>query len=184
MANVSAISSACNQTLHASRESGTRRPAEVLWIVLHSTEGGTAASTARYFNGPNATGSAHLVVDDSSCYRCLRNDEIPWAAPGANRNGFHIEQCGFAHYSPAEWYEHVPMLQRASYKTALHCDLFGIPPIFRTAAEIERTVPGVTTHAECTKAFGGDHTDPGKGWPRDLFMVLVRGYLAELRSGV
>lgn len=178
------ISAACDSTWPAFRESGTRSKESVIWIVLHSTEGGTAASVARYFASRQATGSAHLVVDDDECFRCLRNDQVPWAAAGANHAGFHIEQCGFARWSAVIWRSHLQTLQRAAYKTALHCSVFDVPTVYRLAAELKAGFPGITTHAECTKAFGGTHTDPGLLWPRRLFMTYVRRYFADLTDGV
>ncbi len=164
--------------------SGKRLLSAVAWIVLHSTEGGTAASVARYFQSPSASGSAHLVVDDYACQRCLPNSAVPWGARGANRAGFHIEQCGFARWSSEEWKSHLATLERAAYKTALHCHGFGIPAVFVKAADLKAGRPGITTHAECSRAFGGTHWDPGAGWPRSLFMTLVRRYLTEIqRSG-
>jgi N-acetylmuramoyl-L-alanine amidase CwlA len=117
---VSDVKSDCLGGYHASRTSGTRLPLAIRLIVLHDTEGGTAESVARYFASDKAKGSAHLVVDDRDCYRTLRNDEIPWGAPGANRQGFHIEQVGFARWSAPIWINHVQTLRRAAYKTAFH----------------------------------------------------------------
>jgi len=167
--------------LPAYRRSGFRKESEIKWIVLHSTEGGTAESVARWFTSPNAGGSTHLVVDDKECQRCLDNTTVSWGAEGANRYGFHIEQCGFAKWSKDEWLMHRKTLERAAYKTALHCKKFGIPPIFRTAAGLKRGYRGITTHVECSAAFGGSHWDPGKGWPRTVFMSMVKGYLEEMK---
>lgn len=165
----------------AYHQDGTRSEDEIKWIVLHSTEGGTAESIARYFQSSTAGGSTHLVVDDVSCQRCLANTTIPRGAPGANRTGFHIEQCGYAKWTRKEWLSHEGTLRRAAYKTALHCKKFGIPATFRTAAGLKSGRSGVTTHAECSKAFTpGGHWDPGNGWPRDLFMRWVREYLAAM----
>jgi hypothetical protein len=166
----------------ASRTSGRRPLSAIKWIVLHSTEGGTAASVARYFKSPSASGSTHLVVDDVQCQRCLPNSARCWGAKGANLNGFHIEQCGFAKWSSDVWKSHRATLERAAYKTALHCDKFGIPPVFRDAADLEAGRPGITTHVECSTAFGGSHWDPGPGWPRSLFMSYVKRYLKEMQA--
>jgi hypothetical protein len=164
----------------ADKTSGFRKEEEIRWIVLHSTEGGTADSVARWFQNPDSGGSTHLVVDDDECQRCLNNNQVSWGAKGANRYGFHIEQCGFAKWVRDEWLLHEKTLRRAAYKTALHCKKFGIPPVFRTAAGLKAGKKGITTHVECSAAFGGSHWDPGKGWPRDLFMRWVKMYLAEM----
>ena len=175
------IDAECRRDFYpAYRTSGRRPLAAVRWVVLHSTEGGTAASVARYFQSSSARGSAHLVVDDDECQRCLPNSAVPWAAPGANYAGLHIEQCGFAKWSTEEWRSHRATLERAAYKTALYCSNFGIPPVFREAADLKARRPGITTHVECSEAFGGTHWDPGPGWPRSLFMTLVRRYLKKI----
>lgn len=180
---MSAIGANCKTTYKASRSSGTRPKGAVKWIVMHSTEGGTAASIARYFASKTAKGSAHLVVDDKDCYRCLSNDQVPWAAPSANTSGFHIEQCGYAAWTTEEWEKHLPMLHRAAYKAAVHCAYFKIPARFCTAADLKAGRKGITTHAEVSKAFPnneGNHHDPGVGWPRALFLGLVKHYLSAL----
>lgn len=143
---------------------------------MHDAEAASARGVAQFFASRTATGSAHLVIDDASCYRCLLNEEIPWAAPGANTHGFHIEQCGFARWSMVVWRSHLATLNRAAYKTAYHCRLFGIPVRFVDAAGLRAKRAGITTHAECTRAFGGTHTDPGPFWPRRLFMMRVAVY--------
>jgi hypothetical protein len=174
------ITALCRRTYTAAHNSGTRDVKSVRWIVMHSTEGATAESAASWFTNPKSQGSAHLCVDDTVCFRTATNETVVWGAPGANEHGFHIEQAGFARWSAVIWRSHRRTLQRAAYKAALHCRYFGIEPVFVTAPGLNVGRKGITTHAECTKAFGGDHTDPGPLWPRRYFMRLVRGYYAEL----
>ena len=125
-------------------------------------------------------GSTHLVVDDQECQRCLPNSAVSWGAAGANTQGFHIEQCGYAKWDIVLWKKHLRTLKRAAYKTAFHAALFKIPLVFLKAADIKAGKAGITTHVEVTKAFGGTHWDPGSGWPRWLFMHYVRIYAKEL----
>lgn len=176
------IRTACDRTYKASRHSGTRPLAAVRLIVWHDTEGGTARDIARYFHSPLAKGSTHLVVDDASCFRCLTNDQEPWGAQGANYNGFHIEQCGFARWPRRTWLRHLPMLRRCAYKTALHCRLFGIPVRFVDAGGLEDGRAGITTHAQASKAFGGSHSDPGSGYPLGVVLAMTRAYRAQLAA--
>lgn len=168
----------CNRQYLRQPLDGRRPISTVKWIVLHDTEGGTAESVARYFRG-NSSGYTHLVVDDKDCYRCLENAAIPRGAHGANTDGFHIEQCGYAKWSLVVWQKHRATMERAAFKTALHCKVFGIPPVFVKAAGLKVGRKGVTTHAECSKAFGGTHWDPGPLWPRFWFMRRVRAYYNE-----
>lgn len=180
---MSPITTPCRKDFYpAFHSSGTRRLTDIKWVVLHSTEGGTAESVARYFQSPSAGGSTHLVVDDKECQRCLANGAVSWGAKGANYAGFHIEQCGYAKWSAVVWKSHLATLKRAAYLAALHCDKFGIPARFVKAADLQAGRPGITTHVECSKAFGGSHWDPGPAWPRFLFMALVRRYLKGMKA--
>ena len=176
------IAANCLTTFTAAHHSGYRPLSAINLIVMHSTEGSTAIGAAIWFRNPLSKGSAHLVVDDIACFRCLKDDQIPWGAKGANYNGFHIEQAGFAKWSSYVWSKtHRKTLNRAAFKAALHCKRYGVSARFLTAANLKAGMRnGVTTHAECTKAFGGNHTDPGTGWPRALFMSLVRASLAVI----
>lgn len=170
----------CRRDYKAVHTSGDRSVSVIRWIVLHDEESPSAEGAAKWFTQSAAGGSAHLCVDDKECFRTLANTKIAWGAPGANTYGFHIEQAGYARWSAVVWRKHLTTLRRAAYKTAIHCKAFNIPVRFVTAKDLDLGRKGITTHAECSKAFGGDHTDPGPGWPRWLFMRLVKSYYAQL----
>jgi N-acetylmuramoyl-L-alanine amidase len=187
------VAAPCNREfLPAAHSSGERLNTQVYWIVLHDEEAPTARSAAEYFKSQQSGGSAHLCVDDAECYRCLSNAAIPWGATssfGANTHGFHIEQAGYARWSAIVWRKHWRTLDRAAYKTAVHCKVFNIPTQFVTASQLPGT-HGITTHAEVTKAsqrldaahaWWYSHTDPGPLWPRRWFMRRVRLHYASLR---
>jgi len=181
------IATPCSREFYpASRTSGKRPLNGITLIVWHDEEASTARSAAIYFHDPRKPqdggpgGSAHLCVDDDECYRCLPNEAIPWGAPNANENGFHIEQAGFAKWSAVIWRKHVNTLRRCAYKTAVHCKQFGIPTVFLKAADLKAGKHGITTHREVSKAFGGTHTDPGPLYPIPLVMWLVRRYYKDL----
>lgn len=180
---MSAITAVCKKDhFPAYRQSGSRPETSIIWIVIHDTESGadTAESVAKYFKSHSAGGSAHLVVDGKDCFRCLPNTAIPWGAPGANSKGFHIELCAKASWTRAEWLKNDALLERAAYKTAIHCKKFDIPVRFRTSKGLKKGYAGITTHAECTKAFGGDHTDPGANFPMDVFVKKVKAHFDAL----
>jgi len=160
-------------------------PREILWLVLHDMQapkkGDTAEAVARYFatmDVPRANGvSAHECIDNNSVVGCVREQDVAWAAPDANSYGYHFEMAGYANLSTNEWLDDygVAMLQLAARRVRLRADARKIPLVFRRAAELRARVPGVTTHYECSQAFGGSHWDPGPGFPIDPFLAWARG---------
>ena len=168
------ISAACSRRYTALRTSGTRAASSIRLIVLHSTEGSTAAGAAGWFTNSEAQGSAHLCVDDDECYRTLAENVIPWGAKGANTSGLHIEIAGFAAWSKQEWLEHTEGLRRAAFKAARLAKKYGIPLELLSDRELERGERGFVTHAQCAAVFGGTHSDPGSGFPLDRFMRWAR----------
>jgi hypothetical protein len=167
------FSAKCSRKYKALRKSGTRSPSAVRLIVLHSTEGSTAAGAAAWFTNPDAEGSAHLCIDDHECYKPLTEDVIPWGAPGANTSGLHIEMAGFAVWSREEWLEHRKGLRRAAFKAARLAAKYDIPTRLLTNGQLEQGKRGFVTHAQCSDVFGGSHTDPGAGFPLKRFMRWV-----------
>lgn len=177
----------CSQEFKASRTSGTRFPSAIKWIVVHDEEAANARSAAQWFANPNMpprgpAGSAHLAVDDIECYRCLDDSQIPWGAPGANTNGLHIEQAGFAAWKKWQWLKHKRQLDRVAYRVALWCVKYNIPAHFCNADDLVTGRKGITTHAQVSKAFGGTHTDPGLFYPKRRLMRKVRRDIKKIKE--
>jgi hypothetical protein len=158
---------------------------QIKWLVLHDMQapnkGGTAAAVANYFatmDVPRANGaSAHECIDDGAVIGCVHEGDVAWAAPDANALGYHFEMTGYASQATNEWlddYGHA-MLQLAAQRVRSMADARQIPLVFRPAADLKAGLPGITTHFECSKAFGGDHWDPGPGFPIAYFISLVQG---------
>ncbi len=169
---------------------GQRAAWSVTCIIIHDTEGVVgntgAEATAAYFHSPAAGASTQLVVDDDSTQRCVEDLTIPAGVPPLNTHGLHIEQSGHASWSTAEWLSHEAMIDRCAYKVAEWCQLFDIPALWLSVADLKAApgVPqpspkGITSHANVTLAFGqSTHTDPGPNYPYDLFMAKVKAFLA------
>jgi hypothetical protein len=174
------LAAMCSRRFDAAHDSGSRSLSAITLIVIHSTEGDTAAGAATWFANRDSKGSAQLVVDDRECYRTLDNNRIPWGAPGANTDGFHIEHAGFARWDRAKWMTHEETLRRGAFKAALHALKFGIPLTLLTANDLRRGRSGFVTHATVSEVFHGDHTDPGHGFPLDHYMELVRRFAADM----
>jgi hypothetical protein len=174
------LDAACSQQYAAVRRSGTRSLSRIGLIVIHCTQSHSARSSAQWFENTRAQGSAHLVLDEFECFRTLDSSVIPWGAKGANTRGFHIEIAGWAEWSRQDWMKHSQALRRAAYKAAVHAVKFGIPIRLLTADQLRAGKKGIVTHALCTKAFGGSHSDPGRNCPTEQLMAWTKGYAEEL----
>lgn len=175
----------CITTYKARKNSG-RRPLDQIFLhVLHCTQSsGRALGTARYFTSPAAGGSTQYVNDDNECYRCLRDDQIPQGAPGANYHGLHYEQVGYVSWGKYIWSrKHRRTINRTAWKVARDCKRYGNPPRWCNEVALRAGKHGITDHATCTKAFGGDHTDPGPNYPRALFLSLVKTFYVAIKVG-
>lgn len=168
--------------LRAAHDSGYRPASAIRLIVVHSTEGGTAASVAMFFH-TTAQASTQLAVDDHECYRCVPDDVTPWGAPGVNTSGLHIEHCGFAKWTREEWLAHEKTLRRSAEHAARWAHHYGIPLRWVGPLGLKLRRRGFTRHMDASAAFTpGGHTDPGPGFPRDVYLSLVRQELARLRT--
>jgi hypothetical protein len=174
------IDAACSRRYSAARRSGTRSLSQIGLIVIHCTQSHSARSSAQWFENTRAQGSAHLVLDEFECYRTLDNEVIPWGAKGANTRGFHIEIAGWAEWSRQDWLRRSQALRRAAYKAAVHAVRFGIPVRMLTSEELKAGRKGFVTHALCTKAFGGTHSDPGKHCPTEQLIDWAKEYAEQL----
>lgn len=151
-------------------------------VVIHDMEHpeapGTAMEVARWFAGPSApVASAHYCVDDTAIVQTVHDMDVAWHAPGANSNGIGVEHAGYAAQRREDWAD--------PYSTAcLHlsaelvrglCAKYGIPVVFLDAPALLAGMRGITTHAEVSAAWHQtDHTDPGPGFPMDLYLAMVR----------
>ncbi len=171
------------QYFPAAHMSGARSTSSLKWVILHSTEGSTPEGAAGWFKNPQSGASTQLVCGDNVVYRCVPDLRIPWAAPGANTNGLHIEHAGFARWGWTDWMRHRDMLKRSAYQAAKWCVQYDIPAEWRSPADLQAGKKGFSSHLNVTKAFpGGSHTDPGPGFPRWYYIRLVRSYIKTLKA--
>lgn len=171
------------KVLWARHNSGPRSRRQIKHIVIHSTEGGTAASNARYFAG-GALASTHLVVDDDECYRMVPDLVIPWGAPGVNTSGLHIEHCGYARWSREEWMNHRHELWRSAHHAAKWCHMYSIPRRWIGPRRLKWGWKGFITHKTASDVYTpGGHWDPGPGFPKDEYMKYVKSYYKQIKGG-
>lgn len=150
-------------------------------VIAHSMENdekpGTALNIAKWFAGPTAPiASAHSCVDDKDAIGCVRDQDIAYAAPGANHNGFQIEHAGRARQSRNEWLDTYSLncLKKSAPEAARIVKAHRLPLSFVRAPELRNGARGVTTHHEVSQAFRqSTHWDPGPGFPTDVWLKLI-----------
>jgi N-acetylmuramoyl-L-alanine amidase CwlA len=152
-------------------------------------KGDSAEWCARFFAGMQGAApqsSAHACVDNNSIVQCLPWDRVGWHAPGANQYGIGIEHAGYARQTASDWQDtySIAMLDLSAWLVAELCTKFKIPIDFVDAESLLTGLPGITTHAEVTKAWPekGSHTDPGKGFPLGRYLRAVSNYTGDAGS--
>lgn len=167
------------------------RKNKIRLIVIHSMESQekpkTAVQVAKWFSNDNAPkASAHYCVDNKEAVRVVDDQDIAWAAPGANSDGLHIEIAGSARQTRKQWLDEysIGCLNEAANVAAMWCVKYQIPV---RRLSINQTVDGKSKgfigHVDATRAFPylkGDHTDPGKYFPWDVFLQKVLEAIGNL----
>lgn len=163
---------------------GTRK---IRLIVIHSMEfeekGDTAETCACYFQNPcdergtPRPSATHLCIDNNSIVRCVLDNNIAGAAPGANHDGLQIELAGFARQTESEWLDDYgkQLLDNAANAAAQFCLKYDIPVRHLTNDELaDGQSKGFTSHAQVSEVFKqSNHWDPGPGFPWKLFLEKV-----------
>lgn len=161
-----------------------REPGDVLWIVLHSSEGleryDGAEGLMNWAAGPDhPKASWHYAIDADSCTSSVHPECIAGHAKGANTKSIGIEMVGKAEQTEWDWLDDFSfaVMQRTAELVAALCRDWVIPIRYVDAAGLLRGDAGVTTHAQVSKAFRqSDHTDPGIGFPMTTFVEVCRGF--------
>lgn len=156
----------------------SRNGARVQGIVIHTTEGSYASAVGWFMNNASDV-SAHYVVSDQSrpgelwteVTRMVPEGEKAWTARSANPVTINYELAGFARRTRADWLG----AYRVQLETA--AALVADDLIERPYIPLRRGWPGVLGHGDLDGAgFPNDHTDPGEGFPWDVFLARVRFY--------
>lgn len=175
----------------APRAYGTGRDGKaVRYIVIHYTAGAersTSAEDGAAYDTRRTDGtSTHYFVDSNSVVQCvLTRNRANAARAKGNRLGIQYELCGTVQ-TRAQWLDpqSLPMLRLAAKQVARDCVKYDIPVRRLSANETRRSwtefpggPKGIVGHVDCTNAYpedGGDHTDPGKEFPWDLFLSMIK----------
>lgn len=183
---------AFRQAVHFTAVGSPARPHDL--VVIHAMESSeldlTAENMAAGISNLATTWEAswHYGVDRDSIVQSVRDEDVAWGAPGANRNGIQVELAGRAAQTAGQWDDPYSraMLLLAANLTAHLCHRYVIPAR-RVGAEELRTAGttgvlrarGITGHADVSLAFRkSNHTDPGAAFPWPRFIATVRALLA------
>lgn len=171
-----------------------------LIVVVHTGEGILDKDDMVRFLDNNPNASAHAAADaDGVAYGGVPDERAAWTAgPTANNIGLHIELCAFAQMTRAQWLSEedvrifVPwigddgewrnirkprqMLRHAAAWVRAKADRHVIHVRKVGPSELRQGTDGICGHADTSAAWREtDHTDPGTGFPWDVFIEMVWG---------
>ena len=164
-----------------------RTKANIDRIVVHTAEitltTGAAEAIAGFFSNESTEVSAHRCSDSNSVVQCVRDEDIAFHAKGDNDHTLGLEICTRAATTEEKWAEpeHQAALKLAAKTCAQWASKYDIPTRWLTAEQERRRERGFVTHKIVSDVFGdGVRSDPGKEFPYEQFMRLVRAEVARL----
>lgn len=147
-------------------------------VVIHDTSNdASAAKEAAYAASRDLAGatSAHFYIDTGGPLGSVPLNVQAWAAYGyANRNGWHLEMCGYNAGMPKA----VPPQTIANTAALVRrlCELGGIPMVKLSPDDVAGGKRGICGHRDITIGLGvGDHDDPGPHFDWPAFIAAVNG---------
>lgn len=173
----------CNRIIRARNYTNTSRTSQAMRLVvihtMESPEGKTTAEDVAHWAAGSSAPQAswHYAVDNDSIVGCVHEEDVAWAAPGANHDGIQIEMAGRAGQTARQWHDAYSKaeLVRAARLVADICKRRGIPPRHLSNTELQSGKRGVVGHVQASQVYRqSDHTDPGAAFPWKGFMADVR----------
>jgi N-acetyl-anhydromuramyl-L-alanine amidase AmpD len=156
----------------------------VLWVIIHTTEGGFASSV-NWLRNPASRASAHYVVGRDQPTEPVRiaqlvsEEDTAWTAGNyaVNQASVNVELVGYARRNPPVEEE---TLRVGAALVARICQRHRVPLRRVTREGILAGIPGIAGHVDvpdpAQPQYGGGsgrHTDPGPYFPWDRFLALV-----------
>lgn len=165
-----------SKTMALRRES--RGGTKVIWLCLHTSEGGGTARQLR--DADWWEGSSHAISDTTELLTAAQGCVDPAFAAWTLRNGNHrsenIEQIGQAKWTREHWLtERMPQLRLTAQWLANRSKARGIPLTYVGVAGVKARTAGVIQHNDYSVGTGdGDHWDCGPNYPIDVVIDLAR----------
>lgn len=165
----------------------------VRYLAVHYTAGAersTSAEDGAAYDARRVDGtSCHYFVDSDSVVQCvLTKDRSNSAFGRGNRLGIHYELCGTVQ-TTAQWMDAASRatIRNAARQMARDAAKYSIPIRRLSVAETRAawySFPagplGIVGHVDITKAYpedGGNHTDPGPGFPWEVLLSDIRSFM-------
>lgn len=138
-------------------------------VVLHSTESDRALAALNWMESQK-NGSYHNLVDiNGDEWQMVPYNRQAWAAMySGNRIGLHICAAGRAAWPRSRWLGNSAQVATLAKRIAYFSQMYGIPIVRLSPADVRAGKRGICTHADISAAFReSDHTDPGVNYPMD-----------------
>lgn len=154
----------------------------IILIGIHTAEGARNKESLYSFFDRERNGSSHVGIDGFGISPEWVPDELAaWTLLNGNARSLNAELCGFAAWTREQWLSTGvvdgvtnprQMIRNAARWAKDKCIEHGIPMVKLSPADVDAGKWGIIGHADWTySAIGdGDHTDPGRNFPWDVFM--------------
>lgn len=138
-------------------------------VVIHKTQGATAAAAASWFANCNSGGSAHYTFDKANgyCYQSVLEEDVAWHAGYSSTNNVSIgiEHSGWVANNDTS----TACYNESAIETKSAVNYYGVR-VSRSYIIAHSEVPG------CSNPGGGGvncHTDPGRYWNWTYYMNQI-----------
>lgn len=166
---------------HPSANQSSRAGAQIQLAVIHTTESSDSSYEAicDFLSRKGVAASAHYVVDCqrlptrkfTNVSRLVPEERKAWTALSANSVSVNYELVGRASRTRLDWLnKYRAQIRTTAALVASDVIEYGLP--------VARAFPGICGHGDLTRfGFPNSHTDPGAGFPWDVFLAEVQSFV-------
>lgn len=165
----------------------SRKGDSITLIAIHTNEGPnpidvypdrTAENLARWMG--NQRVSYHKIVDDDSVVDYVEDGVYSWSLRSGNSRSLNLCFTGYAGWHRDEWLLHDNMLRLGATVARVWCQLYAIPAQKIEPRDVAANRAGIIGHVDWTYGMkDGTHTDPGAGFPWDIFLNKIHNGVVD-----